>query len=67
MLEMAHNLVLNKNGAKLTDMSYLKYNILNNKVRYCKQPRLLVSKITFWSRCPPTSFHCTVEPQDYAC
>jgi len=35
MFEMAHNLILNKNGAKLTHMSYLKYSIMNNVVQGC--------------------------------
>jgi len=64
---MAHNLVLNKNCAKLTHLSYLKYSILKNEVRYCKQPRLLVSTNTFCLRCPSISVQCTVEPQDYVC
>jgi hypothetical protein len=37
VFEMAHNLVLNKNGAILTHMSYLKCSILKNKLRNCKQ------------------------------
>jgi len=35
MFEMAHNLVLNKNGAKMTYMSYLKYGIIKNVVQGC--------------------------------
>jgi len=45
VFEMTHNIVLNKNGAKLTHMSYWKYSILKNKVA-----PLLVSTNTFWLR-----------------
>jgi hypothetical protein len=58
MFEMAYNLVLYKNGAKLTHMFHLKYSILRNEVRYCKPLRLLVSTNAFWLRCPSASVQC---------
>jgi hypothetical protein len=50
MFEIAHNLVLNQNGAKLTHMSYLKYSILKNEVRYCKQALCLLAQTPFGCR-----------------